>query len=184
AILAIGGPSARAAKAATSTIPIVFQVGFDPVTSGLVASIARPGGNATGTNVIGHELNVKKVELLCELVPTTMLIGVLSNPSNPTYESYLQDVKTAAGGGGRLTLNLNVRSERDLDTAFANLREERADGLVITDEPLFTRLHIQLVALAARYKIRTIYPWREYAQAGGLISYGPNRTDLLRQVGI
>jgi putative ABC transport system substrate-binding protein len=183
-ILAIGGPSARAAKAATSTIPIVFQIGFDPVAGGLAASLARPGGNATGTTVIGHELNVKKVELLCELVPTATIIGVLSNPSNPTYESYLQDIKTAADGRGRRTLNLNVTSERDLDSAFASLRQQGADGLVITDEPLFIGLRVQLVSLAARYKIPTIYPWREYAQAGGLISYGTNRTDGLRQVGI
>jgi putative tryptophan/tyrosine transport system substrate-binding protein len=183
-IIAGGGPAARAAKAATATIPIVFFVGVDPVTSGLVASIGRPGGNATGTTGVGRELNAKKLELLCELVPTATVIGLLVNPSNPYHETYSRDIKAAASGRGLQILDLNVRTERDLDTTLANLRQQHADGLLVTDEPLFAGLRVQLVALAARYNIPTIYPWREDAQAGGLISHGPRRTDTLRQVGI
>jgi putative ABC transport system substrate-binding protein len=183
-IAATDGPSARTAKAATSTIPIVFLVGLDPVTSGLVASIARPGGNATGATVFGHELNIKKVDLLCELVPAATVIGVLSNPGNSGHEAYLRDIKTATGGRGQRALNLNITSKSDLDTAFASLHQQGADGLVVTDEPLLTRLSVPIVALAARYKIPTIYPFREHVQAGGLISYGPSLADTLRQVGI
>jgi putative ABC transport system substrate-binding protein len=183
-IVAIGGPAARAAKAATKTIPIVFFVGVDPVTEGLVASINRPGGNATGASVIGRELNAKKLELMCELVSTATVIGLLVNPSNPYHDIYTRDIKAAANGLGRQILELNVGTERDLDMIFAQLRQHHADGLIITDEPLFGMLREQLVALAARHKIPTIYSWRDHTQAGGLISYGPNRADILRQVGI
>jgi putative tryptophan/tyrosine transport system substrate-binding protein len=183
-ILALGGPAARAAKAVTSTVPIVFLVGVDPVTNGLVASISRPGGNATGMTVIGREMNAKKLELLSELVPTANVIGVLVNPGNPYYEVYSQDIRAAASGRGQHILDLNVRTERDLDTTFENLRQQHADGLLVTDEPLFRSLRAQLVALAARYRVPAVYPWREDAQAGGLISYGPSRADILRQVGI
>src|SRR5262245_4825932 len=184
AIIAIGGPAARAAKAATTTVPIVFLVGVDPVTSGLVASISRPGGNATSTSGTGRESNSKKLELLCELVPKAMVIGLLVNPSNPYHETYTRDIKAATSGIGRQIVDLNVTTERDLDIAFASLRQQHADGLVITDEPLFLTLREQLVALAARDKIPTIYPWREYARAGGLISHGANRADGYRQAGI
>jgi putative tryptophan/tyrosine transport system substrate-binding protein len=183
-IIAVGGPAARAAKAATTTVPIVFLVGVDPVTSGLVASISRPGGNATGSSVTGRESNSKKLELLCELVPKATVIGLLVNPSNPYHETYTRDIKAAASGVGRQILDLNVRTERDLDITFASLRQQRADGLVITDEPLFVALRERLVALAARDKIPTIYPYREDAHAGGLISHGANRADGYRQVGI
>ena len=183
-IVAVGGPAARAAKAATTTVPIVFLVGVDPVTSGLVASISRPGGNATGTSVTGRESNTKKFDLLCELVPKATVIGLLVNPSNPYHETYTRDIKVAASGVGRQILDLNVTTESDLDITFASLRQQHADGLVITDEPLFLILREQLVALAARDKIPTIYPYREFVHAGGLISHGANRADGCRQVGI
>jgi hypothetical protein len=124
------------------------------------------------------------LELLCELVPTAAVIGVLVNPGNPYHETYTRDIKAAASGRGLQILDRNVRTERDLDTTLANLRQQHADGLVVTDEPLFGSLRVQLVALAARYNIPTIYPWREDAQAGGLISHGPRRADTLRHVGI
>jgi putative ABC transport system substrate-binding protein len=184
AIVAAGGPAALAARAATATTPIVFLVGVDPVTTGLVASIGRPGGNATGTTVIGRELNEKRLELLSELVPTATLVGVLVNRNNAYHEIYLRDIKAAASGRGQQILDLYVGAERDLDAAFANLGQQRADGLVITDEPLFGTLYAQIVALAARYKIPTIYPFRDRTEAGGLISYGPSITDAYRQLGI
>jgi putative ABC transport system substrate-binding protein len=183
-IAASGGPAARAAKAATQTIPIVFQLGVDPITAGLVASIGRPGGNATGTSVITSELNAKRLELLREMLPTAKVIALLFNPLNPSYEIFSEDIKAAAGRLGQQALVLNVGAERDLDI-FPNALQQRVDGLVVTDDPLFnTTLRVQLVALAARYSIPTIYPFREYAQDGGLISYGPIITDGFRQVGM
>ena len=183
-IVAGGGPAARAAKAATTTIPIVFNVGVDPVTARLVTSISRPEGNATGVSVISRELNAKKLELLRELTPTAKIIGVLLNPGNPSYEIFLGEVKAAASGLGQQILALNVRTERDLETTFTILLEQHANGLVVTDDPAYNHLLPQLVALTARHKIAAIYPWRQYPQAGGLISYGTNLTDANRQVGI
>jgi putative ABC transport system substrate-binding protein len=183
-IVAAGGPAAQAARAATAAIPIVFLVGVDPVTSGLVASIGRPGGNATGTTVMGRELNEKRLELLSELVPTASLVGVLVNRNNPYHEIFLRDIKAAANGRGQQILNLYVGAKSDLDAAFANLVQQHADGLVVTDEPLFSTLYAQIVALAARYKIPSIYPFRDRVEAGGLISYGPSITDAYRQLGI
>ena len=184
-ILALDGPAARAAKAATSTIPIIFLTGVDPVVSGLVASIGRPEGNATGVTLIGSEINTKNLDLLCELVPSATTIGVLLNPRNSYHEQYLRAI-TAAATSGRLKqiLSLNIATELDFDDAFANLRQQHAEGVVVTDEPFFTSRRAQLVAAAASYKLPTIYPYREFAEAGGLISYGPSPTDARRQVGI
>jgi putative ABC transport system substrate-binding protein len=183
-IIAGGGPAARAAKAATARTPIVFLIGVDPVASGLVTSISRPEGNATGVSLMARELNAKKLELLRELVPTATVIAVLLNPSNPSYELLLRDVETAARGLGQHILLLNVKAESELEATFASLLQQHVDGLVITDDPLFTAVGIQLVGLAGRHHIPAIYPWREDVEAGGLISYGPNRVDAYRQVGV
>jgi putative ABC transport system substrate-binding protein len=183
-IVASGGPAARAAKASTTTIPIVFVVGVDPAVIGLVTSINQPGGNATGVSVIARELDAKRLELLHELLPTATVIAVLLNPANPSYGVLSGDIKGAASRLGVQILALDVRTERDLDTVFAKLLQEHVDGLVVTDEPFFNSQRIQLVSRAARHRIPTIYPWREYAEAGGLISHGTSLTDTYRQVGI
>jgi len=183
-IVAGGGPAARAAKAATATIPIVFNVGVDPVTIGLVASIGRPGGNATGTSVINRELDAKRLEILRELLPTASMVAVLLNPNNPSAEILSGDIKTAANGLGQQILVLNVGTDHDLDTAIVHLLQRHADGLVVTDDPLFIVQGVKLVELAARHKIPTIYAWRENVDAGGLISHGASITYAYRQVGI
>jgi putative ABC transport system substrate-binding protein len=183
-LVAGGGPAARAAKAATTSIPIVFNVGVDPIASELVASIGRPGGNATGTSVVARELNAKKLELLRELVPAGTIIGVLLNPSNPNHEILSQEILAAATRLGQRILVLHVRTEDDFDMTFVNLREQHAHGLVVTDDPLFSNPRTPLIALAARHNIPTIYPWREQVEAGGLISHGPSITQAFRQVGI
>ena len=183
-IVAAGGPAARAAEAATKAIPIVFAVGVDPVTEGLVASLNRPGGNATGMGGLGREMNAKMLEVLCELAPTTSAIGVLLNSANPYHEIYSQDIKAAARRLGRQIVDLKVKTERDLEATFADLRQHRVDSLLVPGEPLFGRLRGQLVALTTRDRIPAIFSGREYVQAGGLISYGPNLTDNLRQCGI
>jgi putative ABC transport system substrate-binding protein len=182
-MVAGGGPAARAATAATTSIPIVFNVGVDPVASGLVASIGRPGRNATGTSVVARELNAKKLELLRELVPTSTVIGVLLNPANPSIEILSQELLVAAAVGQEILI-LHARAERDFDVLFANLLQQHAHGLVVTDDPLFSNPESPLIALAARHKIPTIYPWREQVEAGGLISHGPSITQAYHQVGI
>jgi putative ABC transport system substrate-binding protein len=157
-IVAGSGPAARAATAATTSIPIVFNVGVDPVASGLVASIGRPGRNATGTSVVARELNAKKLELLRELVPTGTVIGVLLNPANPSIEILSQELLVAAPGLGQQILVLHARAERDFDILFANLLQQHAHGLVVTDDPLFSNPESPLIELAARHRIPTIYP--------------------------
>jgi ABC-type uncharacterized transport system substrate-binding protein len=183
-IVAGGGPAARVATQATPSIPIVFNVGVDPVASGLVVSIGRPGRNATGTSVVARELNAKKLELMRELVPGNTVIGILLNPSNPSTEILSQEILQAATGLGQKIVVLHVRTERDFDVMFANLSQEHANALVVTDDPLFSNPRTPLVALAARHKVPTIYPWREQVQAGGLISHGPSITQAYHQVGI
>jgi putative ABC transport system substrate-binding protein len=148
-ILALDGPAARAAKSATSTIPIVFLTGVDPVVSGLVASLGRPGGNATGVALVGSEISTKNLDLLCELVPSATTIGVLLNPRNSYHEQYLRAITAAASGRLKQILSLHVATERDFDNAFANLRQQHAEGVVVTDEPFFTSRRAQLVAAAA-----------------------------------
>jgi putative tryptophan/tyrosine transport system substrate-binding protein len=183
-IVAGGGPAARAARGATATIPIIFYVGTDPVAAGLVASMNRPEGNATGVTMLAHEMDAKRLELLRELLPAATAIAVLLNLGSPNYERLWKSVKARAIKFGQKPIVVNVRTENDLDTAFASLVQVHADGLVVSDDPLLTSAHEQLVALAARHKIPTIYPWRENIERGGLISYGPSHTDGYRQVGI
>jgi len=181
-IAALGLPSAVAAKSATATIPIVFAIGIDPVESGLVASLARPGGNLTGFSNIAAELNPKRLELLSELVPRARVIALLVNPKNANTEPMIRDVQDAAHAKGLQLAILKADSESEIDVAFTTL--VHAGGLVIGGDPFFDSRREQLVALAARYAVPAIYGGRVYAEAGGLISYGARVSGTARQVGI
>jgi ABC-type uncharacterized transport system substrate-binding protein len=183
-IAAISGtPSALAAKAATTTIPIVFANGGDPVTSGLVASIARPDGNVTGITFTSSALAAKRVELIRELVPSAALIGLLINPDNPIAGPETKEVERAARALGLQVLVVNASSERDIDMAFATLVQRRADAIIIGSDPAVTSWHGQLVALAARHAIPAIYTIRESVLTGGLVSYETSPADAYRQAG-
>ena len=185
AIAATGGNvSGLAAKAATGTIPIVFIVGDDPVKLGLVTSLNRPGGNATGMSVFTTELGSKWLELLLELVPKASTIGLLINPNYQGAAAEAVAVATAARAIGRQLLVLNASSETDIDTAFATLAQQHVDALLIDADALFVSRRDQLVALAARHLMPAIYDLREFAAAGGLMSYGANLADAYRQAGI
>jgi putative ABC transport system substrate-binding protein len=179
-----GTPPAFAAKAATSTIPIVFSVGIDPVRVGLVASLNRPGGNVTGVAVLTVELAAKRVQLLHELLPTASVIAVLFNPTSPLTEPETNVVQDAARSLG-LELNvLNASTESEIDKAFRTLVELRADALIVSVDPFLTNHRAQIVALAARHAVPAIYGVREFAIAGGLMSYGIDLADAYRQEGI
>jgi len=182
-IVAAGPPAARAAKSATSTIPIVFGSG-DPVREGLVESLARPGGNLTGVSVLTVELMAKRLELLSELVPQAKVIALLVNPNNPDTEPMIRDVQEAARTKGVQLPILNAGSESEIDAAFASLVQLQAGGLVVGTDPFFASQHEQLLALAARHAIPATYDFRDFAAAGGLISYGTSLTGTYRQLGI
>ena len=178
-------PAALAAKAATSTIPIVFGVGDDPVKLGLVASLARPNGNATGINFFIGELVAKRLELLRELVPRATRLAVLVNPSDSTRtEAVVRDVGAAASSVGMQVHIFNASTIREIDAAFAALVRHRADALFVSPNSFFNRRRIQLAMLAAGYAIPAAYGVRDYAEAGGLISYGTSLAEARRQVGI
>src|SRR4051812_20179867 len=183
-IAATGGTAGvLVAKAATSTIPIVFVGGSDLVATGVVASLARPGGNVTGISIMGAEMVPKRVELLSELLPEAQVIALLVNPSNPTTERATKDVQAAARAkGGQISI-LKARREAEIDGAFASLRDLKAGALLVGADPLFNNRREQLVALASRHAIPAMYEWRESVDAGGLISYGPNLKDIVRQTG-
>ena len=185
-ILAISDPMARTAKSASSTIPIVFFIAGDPVAGGLVASLARPGGNLTGVTLFGGELNPKRLELLSELVPQVRLIALLVNPNNPRAGAAhaLSSMQEAARAKGVQLHILNAASEREIDDAFATLVELQAGALVIDQDLLFFSRREQLGALAARHSVPAIYYRREFVAAGGLISYGPSFATAYRQTGI
>jgi putative ABC transport system substrate-binding protein len=184
-IVASGGlPPALAAKSATSTIPIVFSVGIDPVAGGLVASLARPGGNLTGFSVFVTELMPKRLELLSELVPQAKVIAFLVNPNNAGTEGDVRVLQEAARGKGVQLAIVKAGSESEIDTAFATLVQLQVGALVVEADPFLFSRREQLVALAARHIVPAIYAWREYPVAGGLISYGVNLTAVYRQVGI
>ncbi len=184
-IVAGAPPSTFAAKAATTTIPIVFGVGVDPVQAGLVASLARPGSNLTGINFFSTELAAKRLELLRELVPTATRVAVLVNPANAAIaESTLRDVEAAARAMGLQTQVLNANSSREIDAAFATFARERPDALFVSSSPFFTSRRVQLAQLAARHALPATYAVRDYAQAGGLMTYGASLTDAYRQIGI
>jgi putative tryptophan/tyrosine transport system substrate-binding protein len=183
-IAAIGSPSAPAAKAATTTIPIVFIIGFDPVEVGLVSSLNRPGGNLTGVTVLGVELGSKRLELLHELVPTTNILAALVNPDTPAAETQSTELHTAARTFGLKLHVLHASAERDFDTVFASLRQLGAGGLVIGNDTFFSTRSGQLAALALRHAVPAIFQSREFAAAGGLMSYGSSLADAYRLVGI
>jgi putative ABC transport system substrate-binding protein len=173
-----------AAKSATSTIPVVFAIGDDPVELGLVASLARPGGNLTGISFLNVELMPKLLELLSELVPRAAVIALLVNPNNPQTQRIIRDVQEAAGAKGVRFPILRAGSESEIDAAFASLAQLRAGALVIGADAFFATRREQLVALAARYAVPAIYQWREFTAAGGLISYGTSLIAVYRRVGV
>ena len=183
-IASIGGiASALAAKDATTTIPIVFEVGADPVETGLIPSLSRPGGNVTGVTNLNVELGPKKLELLHELIPTATIIGLLLNSANPSSEIASKDMQAAARSLGVELHVQRASTEREIDGIFASLIQSRVGGLVIGPDPFFTGRIEQLVALTVRHAIPAIYN-REFAVAGGLIGYGGSLTDAYRMAGV
>jgi putative ABC transport system substrate-binding protein len=182
-IAAAGGLSARSAKAATTTVPIVFWIEGDPVEVGLVASLNRPGGNLTGVTTLGAELGAKRIELLHEVVPTAIAIAVLVSPSTLTAATLSRDLQVAARTLGLQLYVLHANTERDFATSFATLIQQRAGGLVIGPGPLFFSRSEELAALALRHGVPSIFQFRQFAAAGGLMSYGGSATDSYRQVG-
>jgi len=179
-----GNLAALAAKAATTTIPIVFGVGEDPVKLGLVASLARPGGNLTGINFFANEVAAKRLALLHELVPKAVRIAVLINPANtPAAESFLRDIPEAARAIGLQIQVLNASTSREIEAAFATLVRDRADALYVAGDVFFTSRRVQFATLAASYRIPASYASREAVEAGGLMGYSADRADMYRQVG-
>jgi putative ABC transport system substrate-binding protein len=184
-VIAAGGPAAaRAAKAATSTIPVAFVVGADPVRLGLVTSLNRPGGNLTGVSFLINDLAPKQLELLRELVPTAKSVGVLVNPDNPATETDANALQAAARALGLKLIPVQARSEADLAPAFMHLMNSRADGLVIVSDPLMFDRRARIAALVAQHALPAIYPVRDFPAAGGLVSYGSSLTEAFRQHGI
>ena len=184
-IVTMGGePSALVAKSATATIPIVFAVGTDPIRSGLVTSLHRPGGNITGASTFTVEMEPKRLELLRELLSHATTTAVLVNPNNPTAEIRLNDIQTAARSVGQEINILNASTIRDIDAAFAKLTQMRPDALLVATDPFFFTRAAQLVVLAARHAIPSLYFRREFAAAGGLMSYAANFNESYRLLGV
>jgi putative ABC transport system substrate-binding protein len=184
-IAATGGvPSVRAAKAATSEIPIVFTMGGDPVAFGLVASLNRPGSNVTGITLISGEVVSKRIALLRDLLPSAKMLGVLMNSTTPASEAEVAVAGRVAHTLGWQVKVLRVDQSRDFDAAFQPLIRERVDALLVTTDPIFESQRHRIVALAAEHAVPTIYPLREYAVAGGLLSYGASVSDMYRQAGL
>jgi putative tryptophan/tyrosine transport system substrate-binding protein len=184
-IAAFGNSPAVAAKAATTTVPIVFSVGDDPVRLGLVASLAQPGGNLTGINNFANELAAKRLELLREMVPAATRVAVLVSPSNAaTSESTVRDTAAGARAMGLQVQVLNADTSREIDVAFTTLARERSEALFVDPNPFFLSRRVQLVNLASRLAVPAIYFDRAFAEIGGLMSYGTSLTDAYRQVGV
>ena len=183
-IVSMGTPAAPAARAATATIPVVFGVGDDPVQLGLVESLAHPRGNLTGVTTLSGELGSKRLELLRELVPTAALVGVLVNPTNVNAEVVLKDLQTAARAIGLQIHLLRASTEHEIESAFATLLELRTEGLMVGTDPFFNSRSEQLARLALRHAVPTVFQFREFAVAGGLMSYGGSITEVYRLVGI
>jgi putative ABC transport system substrate-binding protein len=179
-----GGAPALAAKAATATIPIVFMGGTDPIKLGLVESLARPGGNATGVLNVSTEVAAKRLGLLRELVPTATVIAVLRNPVSPDAEGQLSEIEGAARTLGQQVQIVEASSEREFEAAFATIAALHARALFVSADPLFTGQRAQLATLAARHAIPASYSFRELVVAGGLMSYGVDLTDVYRQAGV
>jgi putative ABC transport system substrate-binding protein len=184
AIVGAGVPAAQAGKAATATTPIVFVIGADPARVGLVASINRPGGNITGVVFSVTPLLAKLLGMLDELVPKASIIAVLRDPNGPDVESQSRDLEEAARAIGRQILMVNAANEREFHAAFAKVVQAGAGGLVIPSSVYFGSQRRQLVVLAARHALPTVYNQREYAEVGGLISYGPSQSDAYRRAGV
>jgi putative ABC transport system substrate-binding protein len=177
-------PSSIVAKAATTTIPIVFVSGGDPVKLGLVASLNRPGGNVTGVAFVVAELGAKQLGLLHELQPGAVRVGVLVDPNYAATQSFVSDVQAAASSSGMQIEVLEAPTGRDIDTAFAKLAQKPIDALVVAPSPLLNNRRVQLVTLATYHRVPAIYSWREAAEVGGLMSYGTSITDTYRQAGL
>jgi ABC-type uncharacterized transport system substrate-binding protein len=184
AVIAASGPAALPAKAATTTIPIVFTSGFDPIEAGLVAGLARPGGNVTGVSILNVEVAPKRLELLRELLPAASIMGLLLNPANPNAEAIARSLQAAAVTLGLKLHVLHASAEPDLDRAVASLRQAQATALVIGSDPFFNTRSQQLAALTVRHAIPAIYQYREFTAAGGLMSYGGSLTDSYRLAGV
>jgi putative ABC transport system substrate-binding protein len=184
-IATFGGSAAQiAAKAATSTIPIVITTGADPVEQGLVMSLNRPGGNITGVSFLNNALGSKRLQLLHELVPTATAIGFLADPTNPNTEPETKEMQDAADTLGRKLIVVKARTEREVDTAFASLVLQRADALIIAAQAFFNSRSDQVLELTQRHALPTMYQTRDFATAGGLMSYGASIVDAYRQTGI
>src|SRR6516164_7434323 len=183
AIVALSPPAAVAAKAATTTIPIVFATGADPVDLGLVSSLSRPGGNVTGVTFIVNTLGAKRLGVLRELVPSANVIGLLTNPGNPTSESQIRDVQSAARAFGIKPLTLPAGCERNIEAAFASFIQQGTNAVIVGADSLFVSRRDQLVGLAARHAMPAIYFLREFVDIGGLVSYGPSQTEAYRLAG-
>jgi putative ABC transport system substrate-binding protein len=179
-----GPPSALAAQAATTTIPIVFVTAEDPVRLGLVASLARPGGNLTGVSMLTAELAAKRLELLRELVPGAVRMAVFANPNNPAADIRLRELDAAARSMGLQIQVLSTSTSREIDAAFATFVRERPDALFVSPDGFFNGRRVQLVLLAAFHRVPAAFASREYAEAGGLMSYGTNFADAFRQLGV
>jgi putative tryptophan/tyrosine transport system substrate-binding protein len=184
AVIVGNTPPALAAKKATSTIPIVFFSGTDPVKLGLVASFNRPGGNATGVSFWSAALEAKRLGLLHELLPQATTIAALVDPNFLTTTGQLEDLQNAARALGKQIHILRASTESELDNGFATLAQQRPDALIVAAAPFFTARRKELVALADRHRLAAIYSWREFPAAGGLMSYGASFTDAFRQVGV
>jgi len=183
-LLGFGPVASLVAKAATATIPVVFSTGDDPVKVGLVGNLNRPGGNVTGVSFVSATLGTKRLELLRALAPKTDVVAVLLDPHSTESQNQSRDVQEAAGALGVRVVVLNAGTASEIDTAFATLVQQRAGALLVSGSPTFGSLHKQLVALAARHALPTMYATREYSGAGGLISYGASILDSYRQAAI
>jgi putative tryptophan/tyrosine transport system substrate-binding protein len=179
-----GAPAALAAKSATTTIPIVFEMGADPIAIGLVGSLNRPGGNITGVSSLNVEVTPKRLEILHELVPTAAVLAVLVNPTSPTADSQLRNLQAAARALGLQLHVLHASAERDFDTVFATLLQLRAGGLVVASDTFFATHSEQLAALTVRHAVPAIHQSRDFSTAGGLMSYGGSFVESHRQAGV
>jgi putative ABC transport system substrate-binding protein len=182
-IVAQNAPTAFAAKSATSTIPIVFDLGIDPVRSGFVASLNRPGGNITGVSILGAELMGKRLEFLRELLPASTIVGFLANPGNPNIESETKSLQDAARSLGLELRIVQASTPSEIEAAFETLVGLRAGALAVSTDTFFTSHRDQIIALATRHAVPTIYAWRLFPAAGGLMSYGTDIADSYRQLG-
>jgi len=183
-IVAQGPPAALAAKVATTTIPIVFVVGFDPVGAGLVASFNRPGGNATGTVLVSGLLGQKRLELVRDLVPKAAIVAMLANPLSPDAPPEIREVQAAAQANGLQLRMLNASTPGEIEAAFASLAGQRPDALLVGGDPFYMARREDIVRFAAHSGLPAVYPFREFTEAGGLVSYGTNIANSYRQAGI